>query len=414
MKYLYLSLFLLICTTSQANFWCSKFINPEKKVYNLTERTKDLKSSTVDEILNDPTKTWVKTRSKEYRAYKYIAGKKGKPLILFMMGLGGSIEESMDKNLILKRHIRQGHHVVLMEGTKLGDTAILASKTSSKSDFKKNMEGFEDLFSVLIQEQNPDFSSLIIAGHSYGAYGASHLASVLEKTMTVPITLQLFAPAVTNFNNRLNPNWLNTAFEGFTNYLDFFGSNAGYKLQVKEVSKALKGALPELEKDPIKLQMSAELTVDAGTEHILEALKKLSPTTQIQLFLGSEEGFLFPMMHFELYQSLVQLGLKVIIFNTEHADHFVTDKITDDQASAMFNPNPKSSFNPLDEYYLVKSNGALVKYKITKLENELKISSLKMWNEYMANQNIRYVYFGAVPIKDINSFYPVEWMPESK
>jgi hypothetical protein len=386
-------------------------MNPEKRVYNLTERSKELKPSSVDDILNDASKTWVKTRNGDYRAYKYIAGKKGKPLVVFMMGLGGSIEESIDKNLILKKHIKQGHNVVLFEGAKLGDTAILAERTGNSVDFKTNMEGYEDLFAVFEKTHTPNHSSLIIAGHSYGAYGASHLAASLEQTSTLPITLQLFAPAVTNFNNRLNPNWLNTAFEGITNYLDFFGSHTGYKLQVKEVSKALKGALPELEKDPLKLKMSAELTVDAGNEHILNALKKLSTTTQVQLFLGANEGFLFPMMHFELFQSLIAQGLNVTIFNTENTDHFVTDKITDAQAKAMFNPTLKSNFVFSEDYYFVTTNGSLVKIKISELEKELKASSLKMWNEYMANQNIRYVYFGAIPIKDINSFYPKEWQP---
>lgn len=409
MKYVVGAVFLLSFGVAKANFICDLFLKKPEMSFNLTERATELKDSTAEEIIGlDSGKTWIFTRHKENRAYKYIPGRNGKPLYIFLMGLGGSIEETEEKNLVVQGYIKKGHPVLLLEGSKLGDTSILAQKTKFNTDFKQNMEGFEDLIKVFFEENSLLFSDIIIAGHSYGAYGAGHLAHKIQDLVSAfsnensgfKLTLQLFAPAVTNFNNRFNPNWLNSLFGGIANYMDMVSTNSGYNLQVKEVKKSMLGSMPELETDPIKLSMSAELTVDAGDVYLLDSLKMIPKDTQVQLIIASEEGFLFPMMHLELYQDLQKLQIETLIFEIEGPDHFVTDKLSKKQVNALVNLKPNSDFESRNSYYLVSSNGRKNIGNISDLETILKQRTLNMWNHFIDTQNVR---------KEVQSLYPKEW-----
>lgn len=418
MKQLIIAIFILSTQLAEASIACSWFFESEKN-FNLSDRAKKLESLTIEEILQDPSKTWIQTRNKEYRAYKFLPGQASKPLVIFMMGLGGSIEETLHKNQVLKDYLKQKYPVLVLEGSKLGDTAILADREQFKSNFKYNMEGYEDLFRAFLANSSTLFDSIEISGHSYGAYGASHLATMIREIVAsertelarFKLTLKLFAPAVTNFNNRLNPNWMNKALKGVTNYMDLWGKKAGYNLQVKEVTKALVGSIPTLAEDPLKLQMSAELTVDAGSVHILKILKKLEPETEIQIFVGSDENVLFPMMHFELFEELVEDSRLVTFFQVQGPDHFVTDELSSKQSRSVTAIKSRTQDTTAQNYYLIEPKGQVTPGEVRTLQEQLKRSSLKLWNEFIANQEVSYIYFGPIPIRDLNSFYPSEWQP---
>ena len=104
MKYVLGAVFLLSFGVAEANFICNLFLKKPEKSFNLTERARELKDDTAEAILNNNSrKTWIYTRHKENRAYKFISGQRGKSLYVFLMGLGGSIEETEEKNQVLKR-----------------------------------------------------------------------------------------------------------------------------------------------------------------------------------------------------------------------------------------------------------------------------------------------------------------------
>lgn len=425
MKQALLIFFLLFCQLLQADQSCDSFLNLQTK-FNLTERSEFVRSKDLNSILDDDSKTWIQTRHNEYRAYKFIPGKKNKPLVVFMMGLGGSIEETLLKNQILKDYLRLQHPVLILEGSKLGDTALLNQRIDFKSDFRTNMEGYEDLFSVFLKEHDLSFSSLILSGHSYGAYGASHLSTKIKDLIEalrpelgpLEISLQLFAPAVTNLNNRLNPNWINKLHGSLSGYFDMMKSNSGYKLKVKQVSQALLGSIPSLIDDPLKLIMSSELTVDAGQEHIFDILKNADSSIRIEIYLGSEENVLFPMMHLELFELLHERSGNVSLILVQDQDHFLTDKVSLKQTRAItkFKVPQKSQLEQdqiirTNSFYWISNTGKISIIESEELNLLLQAQSLKLWDYFIASQKFRYVYFGAIPVRELNSYFPSEWRP---
>lgn len=366
----------------------------------------------LEEIINTTDKTWIYTRYKELRAYSYIPGKENAPLFVFLMGLGGSIEETLYKNKVIKGHIKNGHPVLILEGSKQGDSGLVANLRNFKSNFEINMHGFEDLFKVFMSKTLLEFPSLVIAGHSYGAYGASYLMSKIEPQISprTSITLQLMAPAVTNFNNRLNPEWLNKKLEDIVKYMDLFSSNSGYRLQVKQVANAMISMFPKLQKDKVKLEMASELTVDAGKEHVFNFLKDLSPRVKIQLILGAEERLMFPMMHWELYQSLIESNKPVILLRVEETDHYVPEILTEPQVLAILE---HSAGGPLDishPYFSINSKGETTPLPLTELISSLQESSRDTWDNFVKMMESSSA--GTLPIvRQMRPNYPSEWTP---
>lgn len=379
---------------------CPVYLNPTQYEYNLTAKYKSAKKTGLNALLKNHDKTWVLTSLGEYRAYSYIAGKPDFPLFVMTLGLGDSIEQALSESQVIRSHMLRGHHILVLEGSKQGDTAIASLLDSFSSGFETNMQGFVELFNFFLKEENPRYSEIIIAGHSYGAYGASYLASALN----TPITLQLYAPAVTNFNNRFNPDWLNAMLNRMSNYLDIFSKKMGYNYQVKEVSKFLLISLPYLAEDPLKLRMASELTVDAGIVHLMDHLIYLPKDSRVQIIAGENENFVFPMMHYELFESLVNEGVSTQFIEISGVNHYVPSLITSKQQEALLLIHHDKDIRKM--FLKINRDGRIVSIRSKFLLKGLKEKSIKIWKEYLSKSKYSSGFSGPT-FQDL--IYPDEW-----
>lgn len=403
-----ISILLLLFSLAQAQN-TDTIVSPtttNQNEHNLTNNYNTNLNIDLTTFISKSKKTWIQTRHKEYRSYKYHSGSKTKPLVVFIMGLGGSIEETSDHNLIIQNYIHHNFNVLILEGSKLGETAIIGLKNEFQPTFNENMDGLEDLYNSFLKLEHPKFSELIILGHSYGAYGASHLASILNQELTV----KLIAPGITNFNNRLNSGWLNMYLLSLTEIMDTYVKDLGYKYQVEQVKSALLDAAPDLKKDPLKLNNSAELTVDLGSHHIFDSLRKLHPKSKIQLITGENESFIFPMMHYELYQNLVSASLDVSWIQIDQTDHHIPNHLSQNQADTLVSADLTT--NQKNEYFKIDhSNGTIRKEKISDLKIELKTKSYEIWQNFVNQKKSENIYIGLIPGINMDSLYPLSWKP---
>lgn len=380
---------------------------------NLTERLNQLKQTDDVSLFKDQSLgEWIQVADIQAHYYYYSASASASrgdheklPLRVHFEGLAGSIDQALDENFVLQKHISLGGPVLVVEFIGQGDREVLRQYEKKMSAEKvishqKNINTMLEILQAICQRHDLSLDDVIWSGHSFGGMFMADLVHKFSSRL-----LQFFSTGVTHYHNVL----LSEQERDYLNYLKDLQNNMnpflrlGDQVALNSAKNFLLGLTPSLEADPVALKANAGLIVGSGEVNAQRAIENLEvPQQQIQIFTGEEDRFVFSMLHYDLVLAAQESGHKVSAIIVEEASHFITKTMTQEQVKQVLNLSQRPF--EYSGFYFLTIEGELISLTSDEALSRYKELSWEAWLKYGDIYRYTFAFAG------VTAEYPSAWV----